>query len=104
MNPLTANHPHHFPGTLKMRNRSSHNRQAFQWESLEIRNAPSHFGGLPHAAVALHHAHTNTPAQVRHLNDPQSTDQNHQQETPTGVDQSRDHGVDTASKDPQSDR
>ena len=84
-----------------MRNRSIHSRKAFQLESLETRNAPSHFGGLAHAAVAIHRAHAHAPAQVRHFSDPQSTDKNGQQET-SSVDQSRDHGVETTSHDPSS--
>jgi hypothetical protein len=84
-----------------MRNRSIHSRKAFQLESLETRNAPSHLGGLAHAAVAIHRAHTHVAAQVRHFSDPQSTDKNGRQET-SPVDQSRDQGVETTSHDPSS--
>jgi hypothetical protein len=71
----------------------------FQLESLEIRNAPSHFGAIAHAAVALHHAHA--PAHVRHFNDPQSTDKGRSQEN-MSADMSRDNGVETTSNDPSS--
>ena len=50
-----------------MRNRSIHSRKAFQLESLETRNAPSHFGGLAHAAAAIHRAPSHTAAPVRHF-------------------------------------
>jgi hypothetical protein len=92
-----------------MRNRSIHSRKAFQLESLETRNAPSHFGGLAHAAAAIHRAPSHTAAQVRHFGDPQSADRNGQHET-SSVDQSRDNGVETTSSndptsiDPKADR
>ncbi len=50
-----------------MKFRSMHNRRSFCLESLEIRNAPSHFGGLAPAAVAVHAA--TTMAHVRHPHD-----------------------------------
>ena len=82
-----------------MKSRSIRNRKTFQLESLEIRNAPSHFGAIAHAAVALHHAHA--AAHVRHFNDPQSTDKNQSQESST-VDKSQDNGIETTSNDPSS--
>jgi hypothetical protein len=82
-----------------MRNRSIRNRRSFQLESLEIRNAPSHFGGLAHAAAALHQVHAHTAAQMRHFSDPQSPDKNHKEETSSGVDQSRDNNVGTTTTD-----
>jgi hypothetical protein len=84
-----------------MRSRSIRSRNTFQLESLETRNAPSHFGGLAHAAMVIHRAHAPAAAQVRHFSDPQGTDRNGQQET-SSVDQSRDHGVETSSNDPSS--
>ena len=83
-----------------MNSRSTRNRKSFQFDSLEIRNAPSHFGAVAHAAVALHHTHA--AAHVRHLNDPQSADKSQAKET-TSADTSQDNGVETtSSKDPSS--
>jgi hypothetical protein len=66
-------------------------------ESLEIRNAPSHFGALAHAAVALHTVHA--AAHMRHFTAPHATVKVHSQETNSGVDRSQDKGLETTSKD-----
>jgi hypothetical protein len=96
----TATHtPQAFHGANAMNSRQNRNRRVFRFESLEVRNAPSHFGALAHAAVALHRAQA--AAHVRHFNDPQSTDKNPSQEK-TGVDLSNDKGVETSSPDPSS--
>jgi hypothetical protein len=98
--PLDGNtHPQVFPGANTMNSRQIRNRRVFRFESLEVRNAPSHFGALAHAAVALHKAPA--AAHVRHFNDPQSTDKSPSQEK-TGVDLSKDKGVETSSPDPSS--
>ena len=58
-----------------MNPRRIRNRTAFGFESLEIRNAPSHFGVLAHAAAALHAVHA--AAHVRHITD---SEVNHKKE------------------------
>ena len=50
-----------------MTSRTTRNRRTFRLESLEIRNAPSHIGGLAHVAMAVHKAHV--AAHVRRFSD-----------------------------------
>ena len=85
-----------------MKSRRFRNRSAIGLESLEIRNAPSHFGVVAHAAAALHAVHAT--AHVRHLTD---TEVNHKQEVKesvTAVDSSQDSIADpsggSTAKDP----
>jgi hypothetical protein len=74
------------------------NRRSFRLESLEVRNAPSHFGGLAHAAMAIHKVHT--PTQVRHFSDTQARDKVSSLDKSSGIEQSPDKGVETNSNDP----
>ena len=83
-----------------MSRRTIRNRKAFQLESLEYRNAPSHVGGLAHVAVAIHHVHE--AVQVKHFSDSRSNDKVHPQDKNSGVEQSPDNGVETGSTDPSS--
>jgi hypothetical protein len=92
-----------------MKSRQIRHRRAFQFESLEIRNAPSHFGAVAHAAIALHAVHA--AAHVRHLHNTSATERNSSidksqdgstTETNSSLDKSRDQSVDTTSNDPSS--
>jgi hypothetical protein len=72
----------------------------FRFESLEIRNAPSHFGAVAHAAIALHNI---KPAvHVRHLD----SERNQKVETTeknSAADTSQDtNSTDSTSRDPGS--
>jgi hypothetical protein len=82
-------------------NTRQRNRKVFRLESLEVRNAPSHFGVVGQAAVALHKLHA--PAQVSHFNDSRSTDKHETREKSSGADKSRDSsGIEKNSNDPSS--
>jgi hypothetical protein len=81
-----------------MNTRTSRSRRSFLLESLEVRNAPSHFGGLAHAALAIHKAHV--PAQVRHFNDTQAHDKVSSLDKSSGVERSPDTNVESNSNDP----
>jgi len=77
----------------------------FGFESLEIRNAPSHIGVVAHAAMALHPVHA--AAQVRHLTDSEVNHKKELKETRSSVDTSQDTSTDpsnsgSTSKDPSS--
>jgi hypothetical protein len=80
-----------------MRPRHFRNRRAFRVESLEIRNAPSHIGGLAHVALAVHNVHAT--AHVRHFSDSHATDKVNSVDRSSGVEQSPDKGVETSSSD-----
>jgi hypothetical protein len=81
-----------------MSTRTIRSRRSFRLESLEVRNAPSHFGGLAHAAMAIHKVHV--PAQVRHYNDTQAHDKVSSLDKCSGVERSPDTNVETNSNDP----
>ena len=81
-----------------MNPRSIRNRRIIRLESLEIRNAPSHFGLMGHAAVAVHKLHA--AAHVRRFTDSPSTDKHETQESNSGADRSQDRiGAETSSPD-----
>jgi hypothetical protein len=80
-----------------MRPRNSRNRRAFRLDPLEIRNAPSHVGGLAHVALAVHNVHA--AAHVRHFSDSQARDKVNSVDRGSGVEQSPDKGVETSSSD-----
>jgi hypothetical protein len=81
-----------------MNTRPTRNRKVLRLESLEIRNAPSHFGVLGHAAVAVHKLHT--AAHVRRFSDSPSNDKHETQESNSGADRSQDRiGAETSSPD-----
>jgi hypothetical protein len=105
MYPLKATHSSKsfktLQGALTMDTRPIRGRKVIRLESLEVRSAPSHFGVMGHAAVALHKVHA--AAQVRHFNDSRSTDKNEAREKNSGADRSQDHsGTETNSNDPNS--
>jgi len=88
-----------------MNPRRIRNRTAFGFESLEIRNAPSHFGVLVHAAAALHAAHA--AAHVRNITDSEVSHKKELKETSSSVDSSQDTSSDpsnsgSTAKDPSS--
>jgi hypothetical protein len=80
-----------------MSTRTNRSRRTFRLESLEIRNAPSHFGGLARAAMAIHKVHA--PAQVRHFSDTQAHDKVSSLDKGTGIERSPDNSVETNSND-----
>ncbi len=80
-----------------MTTRTTRSRRFFRLESLETRNAPSHFGGLAHAAMAVHKVHV--AAQVRHFSDSQAHDKVSSQDKSSGIEKSPDQGVETNSND-----
>jgi hypothetical protein len=84
-----------------MNSRTNRSRRSFRLESLEIRNAPSHFGGLAHAAIAVHKAHI-AAAHVRTFSDTSSHDKVSSQDKSTGVERSPDTTVETSSNDSSS--
>jgi hypothetical protein len=95
----------HDQETEIMKPRRFRNRTAIGLESLEIRNAPSHFGVVAHAAAALHAVHAT--AHVRHLTDTESSAKNETKERATAVDSSQDSSTDpstggSTAKDPSS--
>ena len=86
----------------RIRNR---NRTSFGLESLEIRNAPSHFGVVAHAAAVVHAVHT--AAHVRHVTDSEVNHKKELKESSSSVDSSQDTSTDpsnsgSTSKDPSS--
>ncbi|MHB1560934.1 MAG: hypothetical protein ACYC61_26060 [Isosphaeraceae bacterium] len=81
-----------------MNARIRRSRRAFRIESLEIRNAPSHIGGLGHVAAALHKVHG--PAHVRTFRDTSSVDRKNPLDRNTGVEHSTDTVVEKHSTDP----
>jgi len=84
-----------------MKSRRVRNRMTFGFESLEIRNAPSHIGVVAHAAMALHPVHA--AAQVRHLTDSEVNHKKELKETGASVDTSTDpSNSGSTSKDPSS--
>src|SRR6516165_7689712 len=100
-----------------MTSRRNRKRTAFGFESLEIRNAPSHFGIVAHAAAAIHPVQA--AAHVRHLTDSEANHKKEATEASSSVDSSQDSsrdpsnsgstgtdpiGNDPSSVDPKSDR
>ena len=88
-----------------MNPRRNRNRRTFGFESLEIRNAPSHFGVAAHAIAALRPVHA--VAQVRHLTDSEVNHKKEVKEASSSVDSSQDTSTDpsnggSTSKDPSS--
>ena len=81
-----------------MNSRTTRNCRSFHLESLEIRNAPSHVGGLAHAAMAVHKVHA--PAHVRHFSDSVAHDRVSSLDKSSGVERSPDTNVETNSNDP----
>ncbi len=81
-----------------MNARIRRSRRAFRIESLEIRNAPSHIGGLGHVAAALHKVHG--PAHVRTFHDTTSVDRKNPLDKSTGVERSSDTVAEKNSTDP----
>ena len=71
-----------------MSTRPIRNRKVLRLESLEVRNAPSHFGVMEHAALALQQVHA--AAHVSHVNDSRSTDKYQTPEVKSGTDKSVD--------------
>jgi hypothetical protein len=80
------------------------NRTAFGLESLEIRNAPSSFGGAAHAVAIAQPVHA--AAHVRHETDPEGNHKKEVQERSSSVDSSQDTSTDpgttSISRDPGS--
>jgi hypothetical protein len=83
----------HLEETEIMKPRRTRNRTAFGFESLEIRNAPSHFGVVAQAAAVVHHVHA--AAHVKHLTDSEVNHKKELTETVSSADTSKD-----ASSDP----
>jgi hypothetical protein len=90
------NHKH--KGAEKMNPRTTRSRRSFRLESLEVRNAPSHFGGLAHAALAVHRVHA--AAHVRHFSDSVAHDKVSAIDRSSGAERSPDTNVETNSNDP----
>jgi hypothetical protein len=84
-------------GAKKMNWRATRSRRSFHLESLEVRNAPSHFGGLAHAALAVHQVHA--AAHVRHFSDSVAHDRVSSLDRSSGVERSPDMNVETSSND-----
>jgi hypothetical protein len=102
-----------FQETWIMTSRRNRKRTAFGFESLEIRNAPSHFGigahaafGIgAHAAAAIHPVRA--AAHVRHLTDSEANHKKEATEARSSVDSSQDSSRDqsnsgSTSTDPSS--
>jgi hypothetical protein len=83
-----------------MTSRRNRKRTTFAFESLEFRNAPSHFGVVAHAAAALHPVHT--AAHVRHITDSEVNHKKEVVESNSPVDTSRDSSPNSGSTDPTS--
>ncbi len=81
-----------------MTSRTTRNRRTFRLESLEIRNAPSHIGGLAHVAMAVHKAHV--AAHVRRFSDSVAHDKVSSVDKSSGTERSPDSNVETNSNDP----
>jgi hypothetical protein len=100
------------PRRLIMNRRPTRSRVSFALESLEIRNAPSHFGVVAHVAAVHHVVHA--AAQVRHVTDSEVNRQKEVKEASSSVDSSQDGvndpsngsstSTDLSSTDPKSDR
>jgi hypothetical protein len=95
-----------------MASRPTRNRRDFRLESLEVRDAPAHFGGMAHAAVALkvhapaHVGHISAPhISAPHISAPHVSASNvsakpHAVGNGSGAEQGAEDGVGTASNDP----
>jgi hypothetical protein len=84
-----------------MNTRQARSRKVFRLESLEVRNAPSHFGVAGHVALALHAHHA--AAEVSRFHDSRSTDRTESREKNSGADRSNDSsGLEKNSTDPSS--
>jgi hypothetical protein len=88
-----------YKGAQKMSSRTTRSRRTFSLESLEIRNAPSHIGGLAHAALALK---VHAAAHVRHFSDSARHDRFSSIDKSSGVERTSDTNVETSSNDPSS--
>jgi hypothetical protein len=77
--------------------RRNRNRRTFGFESLEIRNAPSHFGIMAHAAATLHPVHV--AAHVKHVADSEGSHKQELTEKNSSVDSSQDTSKDSPSPD-----
>ena len=80
-----------------MSTRQIRNRKVLRLECLEVRNAPSHFGVIGHAALALHQVHAaahvsqvHAAAHVSQVNDSPSSDKYQAPEEKTATDKSVD--------------
>jgi hypothetical protein len=103
---------HGFPESPIMNSRRSRQRLTFGLESLEIRNAPSHFGVAAHAAALLRPVHA--AAHIRHVADSEVNRKKELTEASSSVDSSRDTSNDPSNSgstsndpgrvDPKSDR
>lgn len=71
-----------------MSTRQIRNRKVLRLECLEVRNAPSNFGVIGHAALTLHQVHA--AAHVSQVNDSPSSDKYHTPEEKTAIDKSVD--------------
>ena len=93
-----------------MSTRQIRNRKVLRLECLEVRNAPSNFGVIGHAALTLHQVHAavhvsqvHAAGHVSHVNDSRSTDKHHTPEVKSGTDKSVDPtGSETNSPAPSS--
>jgi hypothetical protein len=88
-----------------MNRRRTRTSRTFGLESLEIRNAPSHFGVVAHAAAALRQVHP--AAHVRHIADSETNHKKELTESGSSLDSSKDSGTDSinsgsSSNDPSS--
>jgi hypothetical protein len=88
-----------------MTRRQTRNRKSFSLESLEIRNAPSHFGLAAHAAAMAHQVRA--VAHVRHISDSEVNHQKELTESSNSVDKNQDGSKDasngsSSSSDPSS--
>lgn len=81
-----------------MFSRNARSRRQFRLESLEVRNAPSHVGGLAHLASAVHGLHA--AAHVKHYSDTASRDRKQSVDRSTGIEKSRDSVTDSSGTDP----
>ena len=75
------------------------NGRAFGIESLAIRNAPSHIGGMAHLAAAVHAHHA--AVHVRHDSDSTARDRVNSVDRSSGIERSHDVSVESSS-DPSS--
>ena len=93
-----------------MSTRQIRNRKVLRLECLEVRNAPSNFGVIGHAALTLHQVHAaahvsqvHAAAHVSQVNDSPSSDKYHTPEEKTAIDKSVDPtSSETNSPDPSS--
>jgi hypothetical protein len=75
-----------------MTSRRSRNRRVFNFDSLEMREAPTSLGVMSHAALVLHH--NLAAAHVRHLSDSEVNHKKETREASSSVDSSQDHSTD----------